>query len=172
MLRKQKYESPANIAKLLAYDPETGIFTWKVKRRGSPHGWKPIGTVAGSIWPDGYRVINVNGIRYRASWIAVVLMTGRWPTKQVDHKNRTKDDDRWKNLRTATNGQNQANRGACKNNKLGVKGVCFEADRNRYKATIEIKGRSINLGRFKTISEARLAYLAAATKYFGEFAGG
>jgi hypothetical protein len=161
---------PGELAQLIAYDPVTGIFTWKVERRGRPYGHMPIGTVAGSIYADGYRIITIYGERYKASRLAFALMKGRWPTVEIDHENRVNDDDRWDNLREATLQQNSANRSAHKNNKLGIKGVCFEADRNRYKATIEVDGRSINLGRFKTAAEARAAYLTAAQRYFGEFA--
>lgn len=161
---------PAEIRRLLSYDPETGIFTWKVKRRGRPYGWMPAGTVAGSIYSDGYRLITINGERYKASRLAFVLMYGRWPREEVDHRNGIRDDDRWSNLRRATRVQNQGNRIPQSNNRLGLKGVCYEADRKKYKAYIEMNGRSVNLGRFDTAKEAQAAYAAAAEKYFGEFA--
>jgi hypothetical protein len=56
------------------------------------------------------------------------------------------------------------------NNRLGLKGVCFEQDRNRYKAYIEMNGKTINLGRFATAEDAQAAYADAARKYFGKFA--
>jgi hypothetical protein len=168
--RQRPEATPGELAQLIAYDPVTGIFTWKVERRGRPYGHMPIGTVAGSIYADGYRVITIDGERYNASRLAFALMMGRWPENEIDHDNRIRDDDRWDNLRDATMSQNSANRDANSNNKLGIKGVCFEAARNRYKATIEVGGRSINLGRFKTAAEARAAYLTAAQRYFGEFA--
>jgi hypothetical protein len=37
-------------------------------------------------------------------------MTGEWPKDQIDHINRIKDDDRWENLREATQSQNSFNR--------------------------------------------------------------
>ncbi len=170
-MRGKKRQRPVGeLAQLLAYDPVTGIFTWKVQRRGRPYGHMPVGTVAGSIYSSGYRMITIYGERYVASRLAFALMTGRWPDCEIDHENLIRDDDRWDNLREATLSQNRANRGVNSNNKLGIKGVCFEADRNKYKATIEVNGRSINLGRFKTAAEARAAYFVAAEKYFGEFA--
>jgi hypothetical protein len=97
-------------------------------------------------------------------------MTGQWPRYQMDHKNRNRSDDRWSNLRQATRSQNQGNR-INSNNSLGLKGVCWEADRRKYKAYIEGKdGRTINLGRFNTAAEAQAAYAAAASKKFGQFA--
>lgn len=37
-------------------------------------------------------------------------MTGDWPKDQIDHINRIKSDDRWENLREATQSQNSYNR--------------------------------------------------------------
>jgi hypothetical protein len=153
----------------LRYDPHTGIFRWRIKRRGRPHGWMPAGTRAGSIWSTGYRMICIEGKRYTASRLAALWMTGRWPIHQMDHKNRKRSDDRWSNLREATPHQNQGN-SFNSNNRLGLKGVCWEADRQKYKAYIEEDGRTINLGRFNTAAEAQAAYAAAARKQFGEFA--
>jgi hypothetical protein len=129
----------------------------------------PAGTIAGSIWKDGYRHICIDGTSFKASRLAFVLETGKWPRREVDHENRKRDDDRWTNLRDATPHNNRGN-SLNRNNRLGVKGVCYEADRDRYKACIERNGRSVNLGRFKTAEEASAAYAAAAQKYFGRFA--
>jgi hypothetical protein len=154
----------------LNYDPDTGVFTWRVVRKGRPHGYIPAGTQAGSIYNNGYRVIVIEGKRYLASRLACLYMTGKWPRSQMDHHNRDRSDDRWDNLRPATPLQNTGNRIHHSNNALGIKGVCWEADRQKFKAYIEINGRSINLGRFDTAKEAQAAYGAAAKIYFGEFA--
>jgi hypothetical protein len=154
----------------LNYDPATGVFTWKTARRGRPYGHIPAGTRAGSVWDDGYRRICIEGRSYRASRLAVLFMTGEWPPYQVDHKNRERSDDRWSNLRLAMPFQNQGNRPVNPNNSLGIKGVCYEPGRKKYKAYIQVAGRTVNLGRFDTAEEAKAAYDAAAKKYFGEFA--
>ena len=45
-------------------------------------------------------------------------MTGEWPSLEVDHKDRDKSNDRWSNLRLATEEEQHANvyRGAQSNN--------------------------------------------------------
>jgi hypothetical protein len=159
----------AELRRLIEYNPKTGKFTWRVKRRGRPYGWMPPGTEAGSVWASGYRYIKVNGTPYAASRLAFLWMTGQWPPLQMDHKNRDRADDRWCNLRIATPQQNQGNK-LNSNNALGMKGVCYEKSRRKYKAYIEFGGRSINLGRFATAAEAQAAYAEAAKLYFGEFA--
>jgi len=50
----------------------------------------------------------------------------------LDHKNRIKTDNRVENLRWATHSENQQNRGIQKNNKLGIKNICYHKSGNRY----------------------------------------
>lgn len=83
---------------LLYYDPETGIFVWLVTRQRSPAGKE-----AGGYDEKGYRRICVNGTKVRAHRLAWLYMTGEWPEDQLDHINGLKDDNRFVNLREATN---------------------------------------------------------------------
>lgn len=104
---------------------------------------------------------------------------------QVDHIDRDPYNNQRRNLRIATSGQNRANSGLNSNNKSGYKGVHFRPSRisnnptrkrrsdagtGTWYAQINVKGRKIYLGRFKTAKEAHQAYREAALKYFGEFA--
>lgn len=89
----------------------------------------------------------------------------------IDHINNQKNDNRKKNLRIATQQTNQINRGANKNNKLGIKGVeIYKYNRNKFIARIMVNGKNIHLGIFNTIEEATKARQEAEKKYFGEFA--
>jgi len=112
----------------------------------------------------------IDGRSYCSGPLAFLWMTGRWPTNEIDHKNRNRSDDRWENLRPATCSQNHGNTIHNRNNNLGIKGVCYEAKRGKFKAYIQIDGRSVNLGRFDTAQQAQATYEVAAIKYFGEFA--
>jgi hypothetical protein len=156
MVAIRKDLSAARLRKLINYDPDTGRFTWRIKRKGRPYGWMPPGTEAGTI-VNGYQRITVDGLAYPAARLAFLWMTGQWPRWEMDHKNRIRSDDRWCNIREATPSQNQANRVVFPNNALGLKGVCYEANRGKYKAYITIGGRTLNLGRYATLEEARAA---------------
>jgi hypothetical protein len=79
----------------------------------------------------------------------------------IDHINGNPQDNRIENLRLVTQSQNQQNRReAMSSSKTGVKGVSFEA--NRYRVVICVDGQRHNIGRFKTLNEAKKAYANAA----------
>jgi hypothetical protein len=89
----------------------------------------------------------------------------------VDHVNHDTLDNRRSNLRLCTrieNGRNRrANVGPQSSEYKGVQWV--KADR-RWKAQICVDKRPITVGSFGSEIEAAVAYNAAATRYFGEFA--
>jgi hypothetical protein len=77
---------------------------------------------------------------------------------ELDHINQIKNDNKIDNLRIATRQLNQ-------HNKLNTtKGYCFDSNRNKWKSTIKLNGKTINLGRFNTEIEARNAYLKSKEK--------
>lgn len=57
-----------------------------------------------------------------------------------------------------------------KNNRSGVKGVCWESGRRKWRAVITSSGDTIRLGRFDTVAEAKAAISIAREKMHGEFA--
>ena len=90
---------------------------------------------------------------------------------QGDHRNGNGLDNQKHNLRLATHTQNMHNRkNAHKNNKLGIKGVCWHKKVKKFRAQIKINGKKINLGFFNVLGDADSAYRKAEEKYFGEFA--
>lgn len=94
------------------------------------------------------------------------------PKVQVDHRDRNKLNNRRKNLRAATNGQNQMNRAKLAAAASRFKGVTFKP-RNIGKpwlARISHDRRRVHLGYFATEREAAVAYNRAAAKLFGRFA--
>lgn len=153
----------------LDYDSVTGVFRWRRKA-----GHMLAGEKAGTIYSNGRRHIIVAGERHFAHRLAWLYVHGVWPSDQLDHINRDRDDNRIANLREATNQQNSVNRLVLKNNRLGVKGVGISTIRKRkaqrFRARIRVNDRLIHLGYFSTPEAASAAYQAAAVRYFGEFA--
>jgi HNH endonuclease/AP2 domain len=148
----------------LEYNPETGEFFWKISSRGNH-----VGDLAGSVYPNGYRYIQIEGLDYRAGRLAWFFVTGEDPVEFIDHINKNRDDNRFSNLRKSTNSQNQAN-ALWSTNTSGIKGVSWQSSRSKWIAVITINGIAKNLGRYDSIVDAAKAYRAAAIEVWGEFA--
>jgi hypothetical protein len=89
--------------------------------------------------------------------------------KIVDHINGNGLDNRKENLRICTVEENNRNRGKTVRNKSGFKGVCYLKNTKKWKASIRVSKKQINIGYFKTKEEAYEAYCVACVKYHGEF---
>jgi len=142
---------------LLDYDPETGAFTWKVRRSGTARA----GSIAGTIFSGGYLGIRVDGRAYKAHRLAFLWMNGVFPSDQVDHRNGVRDDNRWSNLREVTQAENQQNIGTARrhNRSSGLLGAWRHRD--KWRSKIWFGGKQIHVGSFSTAEEAHAAYLKA-----------
>lgn len=157
------------IRRRIDYDPESGVCTWKPIERSDAKNerlwisWNSrfVGKQCGSINKStgGYLAVEIchrNLLLHRVIW---VWMTGSWPSEFIDHRNGIRDDNRWCNLREATNAINAQNlRGPRKDNTTGFLGVSRRKD--KFSAHISVDGRMKYLGVFATAQEASSAYLA------------
>lgn len=142
---------------LLAYDPDTGLFTWRRSR-----GCVKVGAIAGTDNGRGYLKFALDKVHHFAHRLAFLYMTGRWPEGEVDHINRIKTDNRWTNLRDVTKSVNQQNRSLVKSRGTSkLRGVCWYKRTNKWKAQINDNGKKIGLGYFHSEQEAYSAYIAA-----------
>ena len=168
----------ARLRECLAYNAETGIFTWL--RRPLSHfkserywrAWNSLhaGKVAGVPMSDGRIIINLDKGKWLAHRVAWAIQADAWPELVIDHIDRDHANNALANLRECTLQQNQFNRAANSTNRTGAKGVSFDQRSGRYLAKIQIAGKTINLGRFDTVEQASRAYEVAAKKYHGKFA--
>ena len=87
----------------------------------------------------------------------------------IDHKNGNKYDNRKSNLRLCTQGQNNMNRSIPDNHAIGVAGVYFRSDNNKYVASISKNKQRIHLGCFDNLEDAIRVRKKAEEEYFGEW---
>ena len=131
---KAKTVTANRLRKVMSYDPATGVFRWRMHT-----GRNNLGTVAGTIHPPkGYRVICVDGRIYRATRLAWLYMTGKWPKLEIGYINHKTSDTRWANLRAMTHSQRAA--ASRRRNKLGVRGVWITTS-GKYVARIKVAGK-------------------------------
>lgn len=153
------------LRELLHYDLETGIFTWRICLNSRV----PVGTIVLGRRADGYVRIQIDGKRYLAHRLAWLHVTGAWPRAHIDHINCDPSDNRFSNLREATDAENGRNRGYNINNTSGFKGVSYNKRARKYVASIKVDGKQKHLGTFYTAEAAHEAYCAAARDLHVEF---
>lgn len=151
----------------LDYDPETGIFTWKVN---SPRA--RIGAVAGYKHRQrdrrmAYCRIRIGGKVYEAHRLVYLFMTGKMPPEELDvaHDDQDGLNNRWENLSIMSSRENSLNQRRFKTNTSGFTGVYWHKKKKKWHAGIKIHGKSIHLGYFPDKNEARVARKAAEKRY-------
>ena len=143
----------------LSYDPDTGIFRWKVRAADNTK----VGTIAGNTSVFGYRRIRLDGKLYFSHRLAWFYHYGRWPKFEIDHINSKKSDNRIANLRDVTRKMNKQNlrkpQGRSKTGFLGV-----YPSLSKFTSKISSDGRVFHLGTFDTSAAAHRAYVKAKRK--------
>ena len=146
------------LKELFNYNPDTGLF---IRLVTTSFGNYP-GDIAGYESPDGYVQICVDYKLCRAHRLAWLYMTGNWPTKQIDHINRIKNDNRFVNLRDVSNKENSQNKGPKKPRSVPRAGaktnyVGVSKKNSKWRAQATINGVRIYLGVFETEELANAA---------------
>jgi hypothetical protein len=154
--------TPERVRELLDYDPETGIFRWRIDRAAMKAG-----DVAGGIGAAGYWMIGIDMCRMYGHVLAWMHLTGEHPPSLLDHEDTDRLNNRWTNIRAATHSQNSWNMKKPPRNTSGYKGVSKHTKNEKWCAFIRINGKSKYLGSF---SDPHDAYVSAAKDNFGEFA--
>ena len=152
MAKAYKALPPASeLWELFDYKPLTGELIWRVTRSNR----NPAGGVAGG---KSCR-IRLDGGLFEVHRIVWMWVKGEEPEDQIDHKDQNHFNNRFWNLRPATNMQNTWN-------VKGSKGYCKKG--RGWAAQIRA-GKQIYLGTFDTEAEARVAYEEASKRLHGEF---
>ena len=78
----------------------------------------------------------------------------------VDHINRDTLNNSRSNLRVVTDAQNKQNRSVISSSKTNIRGVHYDKDRKKWRATASVNGKQVKIGRYNTIEEAENAVIA------------
>ncbi|WP_461307649.1 HNH endonuclease [Albidovulum sp.] len=171
--------APSLVRDLLHYDPDTGQLTWKPRKpRHFKHcerdpDWvckiwntKYSGRSAFGRRRHGYVAGHILGVNVYAHRVAYVIMTGAWPSGQIDHINGQRDDNRWQNLRLVDPQENSRNTAISRCNSSGVVGVSWNREKRRWWAYINEGNRQRRLlGAFRSKADAVAARKAAEKRY-------
>ena len=116
--------------------------------------------------PDG------NKLMVQVANIIWCLRTGKWPTKEIDHKHGNVRDHSIDNIRLVSSSQNMSNRGKPKTNTSGVIGVSWSDARQKWKVHLTKNGKYVSIKPcyFDEFEDAITARKQAEREYFGEYA--
>lgn len=159
--------SVETLRSLLAYDPQTGVLTWKARDGKATFNARFAGTPALGLVANcrGYLHGTLEGRKVTAHRVAYALHFGQWPDGEVDHINGCKTDNRASNLREVTPSENCRNQKRPRNNTSGVLGVWFDKSRQRWRAEIRHNGINQKLGSFSTREDAEVARSIANDRF-------
>lgn len=152
------------LKELLHYNPETGVFTWKVSKGPKAKS----GSDAGCDLQRKrtyYKQIGIDGVRYYAHRLAWLYVHGKLPKNDIDHEDGDGLHNWINNLRDATNRENCKNRRLSCLNTSGVIGVNFDKRSGKWHARIGTMSGFKHLGYFTSIDAAIAARKAAEVKY-------
>jgi HNH endonuclease len=106
---------------LLAYNYDTGIFTWVAK--SSKNSGTKIGSEAGSLNEKGYLKVQIDGKSYSLHRLVWLYHFGVFPTLQIDHIDGNRSNNKFTNLRECSQRENLRSQKMYSTNTSGVTGV-------------------------------------------------
>lgn len=133
----------AAIRETYAYDPNTGVVSWKKKTNRCV----VVGREAGFNWTSGRNTY------------------GRFPAGVIDHRNGVGTDNRLSNLRDVSHTENLRNQRLSRANTSGRMGVDFHRASGQWRARIIVDQCECHIGLFASYEEAARARAAAERRY-------
>ena len=130
--------------------PLVQSYRWYLSTHGYANG-RRVGTSSNGFTPM-HRIINNTPMGY-----------------ETDHKNCNKLDNTITNLRTVTKAQNNQNRVAHRGSSSKYKGVSWDKDSRKWRASIVVNRNTKYLGLYIIEEAAARIYDSYALSYFGEY---
>ena len=159
-MRKREF-SIVEAKKVIEYNPITGLIRWKNSNRKKFADW-----FSGYEKNRGYKEIWIGRTKVLVHRLAWAFVYGEHPKGLIDHINGDPSDNRISNLRCVTDLENNQNISKpTRASKTGVRGVHFSSRINRWIAQITVNRKCSHLGCFKTIEDAKEAYLKAKKEF-------
>lgn len=151
------------------FEYRDGALFWKHKIISRGRELKKGGQKISTVTTDGYSKVGFNSKQYLVHRIIFLYHHGFLP-ECLDHINGIRSDNRIENLRPATKYQNILNSNLRSDNTSGVKGVCWNARKQKWFARIYVEKKLMSLGYYDDIELADLIVLEARNKFHKEFA--
>lgn len=118
-----------------------------------------IGTRAGWIRPNGYRMIIIDGEEFREHRVIWVMHYGDIDNNYViDHIDGNECNNVISNLRLVSETTNRLNQRMRKDSLSPYKGICWDTSRNKWMVRLKIGAKTHYLGRYNTAEEAAIVY--------------
>jgi HNH endonuclease len=128
---------------------EDGHLYWKFKK-----GRALKGNRFGVLDSCGYIRGRLNRINYLEHVLVWLYHYNEFPKTQLDHINKINIDNRIENLREVTASENGYNKGAYKNNKIGIKNLFWENGSKRWKIVIKKDKKVVVAKRYQCLGRA------------------
>lgn len=124
---------------------------------------------AGTIDGSGYYQTGIQG-KYFKNHRLIFLMHHGFLPQLIDHIDGNRKNNRIENLRAATRSQNAYNSMKSKPTATGIKGITWRSDVKKYRVRVYVDKKTIEVGSFENLDDAKQAVSIARKKYHGEFA--
>ena len=153
---KHKKITRKRIKELMSYDPNIGVFMWKVDL-----GCARAGNVAGYIGSGGHFYIGIDRGLYPVAKLAFLYMIGYFPKKPVEYLNGNKRDNRWVNIDDSLDSEDVSNilrygflEPLSIKDSSGVKGVHWSHVYQMWVSFVSVDNEEFCLGFFKNKDDA------------------
>lgn len=135
------------LAKIVNYDPITGVMTWSGNPSFSRYG-KPVGSLR-KAKNTYYIIVSIKYEDYYVHRLAWLLIHKTDPLlDDVDHIDGDGTNNKADNLRLVNDSVNRKNSRLSKNNSSGHNGVYYYKRKRKWTASIRTEGELVHLGYF------------------------